>query len=346
VPTEASYTDRSKVLSEKLKEIGTTDPQVMVFRIDAHNLLKQHAESMPNITMHLGNGLVSVDTANASIKLASGEERSGDLVVGADGIHSLTLQSVDASAAPTSRMGLNMYRFLVPAAKAKQNTEVSAMLDQIGFFDGVGNNIINATTKNSCVIYPCRGCELVNVLTFQAEGDEKTKLPEDDYNCPGTPEDVQHLLRKWPQKFQALAGMAEDVKHWAAVTRDVPSTYVKDRLVLVGDAAHPTMPKLGAGAGMGMEDAGTLATLLDGNVTKGDLPKRLELYNQLRYPRTVTCKFASEIFKLGWTTNPDEAAQELLTQKVPGAHLPKDPPAYLFKYDVVQEAKNALAAAA
>jgi len=339
-------TDHLQVLSEKLKEIGTTDPQVMVFRIDAHNLLKQHAESMPNITMHLGNGLVSVDTANASIKLSSGEERSGDLVVGADGIHSLTLQAIDPSAAQTSKLGLNMYRFLVPAAKAKQNTEVSELLDQIGFFDGVGNNILHATTKHSVVIYPCRGCDLVNVLTFQAEADEKTKLPEDDYNCPGTAQDVQHLLRNWPQKFQALAGMAEDVKHWAAVTRDVPSTYVKDRLVLVGDAAHPTMPKLGAGAGMGIEDAGTLATLLDRNVTKEDIPRRLELYNQLRYPRTVTCKFASEIFKLGWTTNPDEAAQKLLTQKVPDAYLPKDPPAYLFKYDVVQEARNALAATA
>lgn len=318
----------------------------MVFRIDAHNLLKQHAELIPNITMHLGNGLVSVDTAKASIKLSSGEERSGDLVVGADGIHSLTLQSVDASAAPTSRMGLNMYRFLIPAAKAKQDTEVSAMLDKLGFFDGVGNNIINPSTKTSLIVYPCRGCNIVNCLTFQAEGDEKTKLPEDDYNCPGTAEDVQHLLRKWPQNFQALAGMAEDVTHWAAASRDVPSTYIKDRLVLVGDAAHPTMPKHGAGAGMGMEDAATLATLLDHNVTKEDLPRRLELYNQLRYPRTVTTKFASEIFKLGWTTNPDEAAQELLTQKVPGAVLPKDAQKYLFTYDVVQEAKNALAAAA
>jgi len=95
---------------------------------------------------------------------------------------------------------------------------------------------------------------------------------------------------------------------------------------------------------MGMEDAASLATLLNRDVKKEDIARRLQLYNKLRYPRTVACKFSSEIFKLGWSTNPDEAAAQCMEQKVPGVALPKDVIAFLFQYDPVQEAKDALAA--
>jgi len=77
-------------------------------------------------------------------------------------------------------------------------------------------------------------------------------------------------------------------------------TYVyHQRIVLVGDAAHPPVPYLGQGAQQGLEDAGTLALLLKGmhviasvdndNNSFFDsvsLDRALQLYDTMRVPRT------------------------------------------------------------
>jgi salicylate hydroxylase len=73
--------------------------------------------------------------------------------------------------------------------------------------------------------------------------------------------------------------------------------YHQNRVVLLGDAAHPPVPYLGQGAQQGIEDAGTLAILLKSMnaVHRGSggsafdssaLDVALKLYNKLRVPRT------------------------------------------------------------
>ena len=73
------------------------------------------------------------------------------------------------------------------------------------------------------------------------------------------------------------------------------------RIALVGDSAHPPVPYLGQGAQQGLEDAGTLALLLQHYCTSSSSPsppsslefslehveEALKLYNQLRLPRTT-----------------------------------------------------------
>jgi salicylate hydroxylase len=53
----------------------------------------------------------------------------------------------------------------------------------------------------------------------------------------------------------------------------------------MGDAAHPMVPHVGQGAGQSIEDAITLAVLLEG-CTAVDVAGRLKLYEALRLART------------------------------------------------------------
>jgi 2-polyprenyl-6-methoxyphenol hydroxylase-like FAD-dependent oxidoreductase len=76
--------------------------------------------------------------------------------------------------------------------------------------------------------------------------------------------------------------------------RDPVSTWVSGGMVLMGDAAHPPVPYIGQGAMMAIEDAGTCALLMkhycvnddDGSFSHDGFVKAMEVYQQLRIPRT------------------------------------------------------------
>ncbi|HTA89891.1 MAG TPA: FAD-dependent monooxygenase, partial [Polyangiaceae bacterium] len=67
------------------------------------------------------------------------------------------------------------------------------------------------------------------------------------------------------------------------VDRKPIKTYASGRLVLIGDAAHPTTPNLGQGANMAIDDAIVLARSLrdESSITEG-----LQRYERERLPRT------------------------------------------------------------
>ena len=90
-----------------------------------------------------------------------------------------------------------------------------------------------------------------------------------------------------PDIIQATGKRSEDsVYDWKIADREPIPTYHKDRLVLVGDAAHPMWPRQGQGAAQAIEDAATLGVLMSGLQDRVDVPKRLDLYDQLRVNRT------------------------------------------------------------
>jgi salicylate hydroxylase len=69
--------------------------------------------------------------------------------------------------------------------------------------------------------------------------------------------------------------------------------YANNRIILLGDAAHPPVPYLGQGAQMGIEDAGVITQLLqelcldkDGVFSMDNFSEAMELYDKLRVPRT------------------------------------------------------------
>jgi len=62
-------------------------------------------------------------------------------------------------------------------------------------------------------------------------------------------------------------------------------TWVNKNVCLMGDAAHASLPTLGQGFGMGLEDAVALGVLLPRKTHRSAIPSRLVAYERLRKER-------------------------------------------------------------
>ncbi|PNS19107.1 ubiquinone biosynthesis monooxygenase COQ6 [Sphaceloma murrayae] len=327
-------------LKAKQRELGISEDEIMVHRVDAHNVLKAQALSHKNVELRLGSGVKTVDADKGVVTLLNEETIQGDVVIGADGIHSRCLSAIDPEACQTKPMGINMYRWTVEASEARKSPLVSEFLDKAGFPDQ-HTTFVHVPTRHSLVTYTCRQGELINCATFQLASADAKQLPEGDYRSPGSVEEVLHIMDGWPESYRELAKLATDVKHWAVISRDVPRSYCKGRLVVIGDAAHPTQPTHAAGANLGVEDAGVLSIVLGPSLDASKVSSRLQLFHSLRYERTVIAKFSSEMFQVGWLASP-QAAEALMQSKIAGAKIPGNIEEFLWPVDAMREAEIAL----
>jgi 2-polyprenyl-6-methoxyphenol hydroxylase-like FAD-dependent oxidoreductase len=98
----------------------------------------------------------------------------------------------------------------------------------------------------------------------------------------------------WDETYlKPLKHVIEAIKVPLAVLDPPLKSFVYDRVVLVGDSAHPPVPYLGQGAQQGLEDAGTLSLVLkkicldlSGNLSMLHIDEALKIYSEIRVPRT------------------------------------------------------------
>ena len=98
-----------------------------IHRADLHRLLFDLA--VPHMTLRLKSTVVGVDPEGPSVTLASGEVVRGDLVVGADGIKSLTQQVVLGHTNPADPTGDAAYRAIVPSRLLLEDPELRSLVD-------------------------------------------------------------------------------------------------------------------------------------------------------------------------------------------------------------------------
>lgn len=75
----------------RVTNLGISQPWHLVHRAHLHTMLSQHATGKHGIgkpcELRLSSKVVSVDPASATVTLESGDKLSGDVMLGADGVH-------------------------------------------------------------------------------------------------------------------------------------------------------------------------------------------------------------------------------------------------------------------
>jgi 2-polyprenyl-6-methoxyphenol hydroxylase-like FAD-dependent oxidoreductase len=256
---------------------------LLAHRVHLHNALKKAAtdpegEGRP-AQLSTSSRVVSVDPQTATVVLENGGTFEGDFILGADGVHSVTRKAVAGRDIKPYGSGKSAFRFLI-SRQAAQEDPVTAKFVQ---FPGELNIWYGADRR--VVVYPTTNNQLLNFVCIHPE--VESEAGTDTWNKGANLEQMLKIYEGFDPAMVALISKAdkESLKAWKLLDMEVMNSWVKEKLALLGDAAHPFTPHQGQGAGQAIEDAATLGVVFPGDVKKEEITARLELYQNIRKER-------------------------------------------------------------
>ena len=245
------------------------------------------------------------DERSATVVFADGSTATADVVIAADGIHSV-LQGFVAEPAEPVFSGVVAYRGLVPRLE-----EYPA--GTIRMWMGEGRHFL---------VFPVRAGQLLNYVGFVSSD---TAVRE-SWSAPGDPAALAAHFAGWDpvigQVIAAISGPGGSGFQWGMYDRVPLPRWSSGRLTLLGDAAHPMLPHLGQGANQALEDAVALATLLGVTTSPAGVPRALAAYEGLRRDRTARVQLGSRRQGAGY----DSSGSQLIDRR------------WIYDYDAWAEA--------
>ena len=227
------------------------------------------AAALPASAVQVGHRCTGFtqDSDKARVSFANGAEAEADLVVGADGIHSELRPFVFPPSRPVFH-GSVAYRGLVAHERiAHWPTDCWQM------WLGKGKHFL---------AFPVRAGKPINYVGF-VPADAEMK---ESWSAPGDPDVLRREFAGWDPRIEGLLQHVQMTFRWALYDREPLPTWTKERLTLLGDAAHPMLPHLGQGANQAIEDGMALATIL-AQAERRTIPAALSAYERLRRERVA-----------------------------------------------------------
>jgi salicylate hydroxylase len=212
---------------------------------------------------------VSVSGARPVVRFTDGEETEADVLIGADGIHSVIRGAITAPSA-AAYSGLCAFRALVPAQEAPAFARRPAHTLWIG----PGHHLVH---------YPVCAGRYVNLVAFAPAGQYTTE----SWTATATIQEFGAEFNGWDSRLTGLIEAAGTPGRWALLDRAPLDRWSEGTVTLLGDAAHPMFPFFAQGAAQSIEDAAVLAVCLAGAADgrKGQ-NAALRRYESLRLSRT------------------------------------------------------------
>jgi salicylate hydroxylase len=130
--------------------------------------------------------------------------------------------------------------------------------------------------------FPVRAGKLINYVGF-VPTDEEMK---ESWTAPGDPDVLRQAFAGWDPRIHQLLAAVQLTFRWALYDREPLPGWTRQRLTLLGDAAHPMLPHLGQGANQSIEDGMALATIV-ARAGRASAPAALLAYEKLRRERVA-----------------------------------------------------------
>jgi salicylate hydroxylase len=247
-------------------------PNLSVHRADLLGVL---AGALKTTDVRTGARAVSVEghANNAVARFADGSEIEADILVGADGIHSVVRNSLFGADAPRFT-GCICWRGMAPAEAIPRDIVIA---------DGA----LWMGPHGHVVHYPVRRGELLNIVAH-CDSDawtEESWTHECDVSEPAT------TYARWHSDLTRIFPCSERWYKWALYDRDPLEKWSVGRATLLGDSAHAMLPYLGQGAAQAIEDACVLAAAVAKQ--PDDLDAALSSYQRIRAPRAKAAVLGS-----------------------------------------------------
>jgi 2-polyprenyl-6-methoxyphenol hydroxylase-like FAD-dependent oxidoreductase len=279
----------------RLDDLGTEFADASCRIVPRPVLLGALARRVTPDHVHASNRVVAADSAGGfvHIRLHTGWVEEGDLLVGADGLHSV-VRSMVVGPDKVRYAGQTCFRGLatLPSANAREIREIH----------GAGQR------GSVCPIDGRR------VYWWVAHNAPVNEIVPPELRKPM----LLERYRGWPFALPEAIAATEDggILQNDLVDRKPARRYARGRVVLVGDAAHPTTPNLGQGANMAIDDAIVLARALR---DEDALEDALTRYERERLDRTRLIVKRSWAFgrPFRWKSGPAVKLREAILRRTP-----------------------------
>ncbi|MBL0420021.1 FAD-dependent monooxygenase [Ramlibacter sp. AW1] len=259
-----------------------------VHRADVHAIL---SEGLPldRVRFNVVCTGVTHGKNTAVAHFNDGTRFEADLIVGADGIHSV-VRDETWGRSDAQFTGHMCWRALVPV----EHHPLPFVSPDASFWMG---------PKAHLVTYYVKGGAAVNIVAVNESAD----WVAESWTEPSTREELVDAYAGWHENVIRLLERTDkqQIFKWGLFDRDPMERWSKGRVTLLGDAAHPMLPFLSQGAAMAIEDGYVLAAALAHH--GGDVEAALDAYEAERRPRTARVQLeARERGKTYHLASPEE----------------------------------------
>jgi salicylate hydroxylase len=249
-------------------------PNFDVHRADLQKVLLNKVEE-EGIKINTNMKVIDVGNEENKAYIKINEEKiKADIVIGADGIHSVVREKLFEKK-ESSFTGNVAWRMLIPVDSLPRDLILPDTTVWLG-------------PKKHFVSYHVSGGKNLNCVCLV----EQDGWTNESWSERGNIEDLREVYNGWNQTIETLLKIANPntLYRWALHDRPPMKQWSKGRITLLGDAAHPMLPFLAQGAAMAIEDGAVLADCIS---SYKDNEKSLKYFEQIRKPRTSFVQLAA-----------------------------------------------------
>jgi 2-polyprenyl-6-methoxyphenol hydroxylase-like FAD-dependent oxidoreductase len=273
---------------------------IVMHRSDLLTILVEACRDSGLVTFETNKEAVAIEDLGDCAQLSCRDGslyRTGALIA-ADGLWSLARRTL-FSDDPVQTPKYVAYRGTIPTS-------------EITMYARPDDLLIWAGPEMHLVQYPVRGGKLYNqVAVFKSD---RFRSDSDDW---GTPEELdRHFSKACPYVIEAVKEVGRG-RRWPLFDRNPIIHWAKNRVVLLGDAAHPMLQFLAQGACQAFEDAFCIADCMDRYAP--DVARAFVAFQDTRFLRATRVQMTARFFEHFW--HPKDAAADLRNAYLAG-HAP------------------------
>ena len=208
-------------------------PYLHIHRADYHKILVGETERL-GVQMRLGCIVTSIDFDKGLIRMRDKPDFQADLILGCDGLKSMSREALLGHADPPHFTGDLAYRIVIKAEDMKKHPDLREMVEKpaINYWMGPYGHV---------VCYLLQGGGLYNIVLICPDN-----LPEMLNTAKADLQEMRDFFEKWDPKLKILLGMVQETTKWRLMNSEEMDSWShpSGKFVLLGDSCHATLPYL------------------------------------------------------------------------------------------------------